>query len=143
MLIRLSLMGAILIAAPAFSQAPASPSQRPPTVAAVMDSCQADLKTLCGDEPFETNRLFQCVRQNRDKLSPACQAVWPDAPRPRQAGNTEVRSEAREMRQACAADLRTHCGDKRGRERGQCQRDNLDKFSEACRTALSDLQRAR
>jgi hypothetical protein len=145
MLIRLTLMATILIAVPALAQTPASPSQsqRPATVAAVLDSCQADLRTLCGNEPFQMNQLTQCVRQNRDKLSPACRAVWPEAPQPRQAGNADVRSEARAMRQACAADLRTQCGEKKGRELNQCRRANLDKFSEACRTALADLQRAR
>ncbi len=146
MLIRLTLMATVLIAAPAFAQTSAPPSnsvQQPPTVAAVIDACQADLRAVCGSEPFEMNRLTQCVRQNRDKFSPACQAVWPEAPQPRQAGNADVRSEARAMRQACAADLETHCAGKTGREGNLCQRANLEKFSEACRTAITDLQRAR
>ncbi len=143
MLTRLTLMATVLIAAPAFAQTPASPSQSPPTIAAVMDSCQVDLKTLCGSEPFEMTKLTQCVRQNREKLSPACKAVWPEAPQPRQADNIDRRSAARTVRQACATDLQTHCSGKRARELNLCQRDNQDKFSEACRTAITELRRAR
>ncbi len=143
--IRLILMATVLIAGPAFAQAPASlpQSQGPATVAAVLDSCQADLKTLCGNEPFQVDQLTQCVRQNRDKLSPACRAVWPEAPQRRKAGHIDVRSKTRATQQACAADIRAHCTFKRGRDLRQCQQDNQDKFSEACRTALADLQRAR
>jgi hypothetical protein len=141
MLIRLSLMATILVAAPALAQTPASPLQGRATTAAVLDACQADLRTLCGSEPFQINRLTQCVRQNQDKLSPACQTVWPDAAR--QASHTDARAEAGVARQACAADLRTHCGDKRGRARAQCLSDNLNKFSEACRTARASLLRVR
>ncbi len=143
MLIRLALMTAVLVAAPAVAQTPAPPSssvQQPPTVAAVIDSCQADLKAVCGSEPFQMDRLTQCVRQSRDKLSPACQALWPE---PAQADREAVRSATRAMGRACAAEIQSHCAGTGGRTRRECLRKNSDKLSDACRTALSDLSRAR
>jgi hypothetical protein len=143
MLIRLALMTTILIAAPALAQTPASPpnsAQQPPSVAAVIDTCQADLKTVCGSEPFQVDRLTQCVRQNRTRLSPACQALWPEAA---QAGGDDVRSATRAMGRACAADTQSHCDGDRGSKLRECLRKNSDKLSEACRTAFGDLTRAR
>jgi hypothetical protein len=143
MLIRLALMTTIFIAAPALAQAPASPSgsaQQPPSVAAVIDTCQADLKTVCGSEPFQVDRLTQCVRQNRAKLSPACQALWPEAT---QAGSDDVRSATRAMGRACATDIQSHCAGTGGQARRRCLSKNSDALSDACRTALSDLNRAR
>jgi hypothetical protein len=137
---------AVLIAAPALAQTSAAPSgspRREPTVASVMDACQADLRTVCGEEPFEASRLSQCIQRNKDKVSPACQAVWPSATGPQQARNSDRRSDRREARQACAADLRSFCDGKRGRERRDCVRDNQEKFSSACRDAMRDLRGAR
>ena len=53
MLTRLLLPAALLIAAPALAQTAAAPpdsARRAPTVAAVMDACQADLRTVCGED---------------------------------------------------------------------------------------------
>jgi hypothetical protein len=145
MLMRLLLPAALLIAAPALAQtaAPSDSTRREPTVAGVMDACQADLRTVCGEEPFELSRLSQCLQQNKDKVSPACQAVWPSATGPQQTRNADRRSDRREARQACAADLRSFCDGKRGRERRDCVRDNQEKFSAACRDAMRDLRSAR
>jgi cytochrome c556 len=145
MLTRWLLTAALFVAAPALAQtsAPSDSTRREPTVASVMDACQADLRTVCGEEPFEASRLSQCIQRNKDKVSPACQAVWPSATGPQQARPTDRRSDRREARQACAADLRSFCDGKRGRERRDCVRDNQDKFSSACRDAMRDLRSAR
>jgi hypothetical protein len=86
MLIRLALMTAVLVAAPAVAQTPASPSQ---------------------------------------------------------ASGEDVRSATRAMGRACAAEIQSHCAGTGGQKRRECLRKNSDKLSEACRTALSDLSRAR
>jgi hypothetical protein len=145
MLMRWLLTATFLIAAPALAQtsAPSESSRRTSTVAAVIDACQADLRTVCGEEPFEAGRLSQCIERNKDKVSPACQAVWPSAAEPQQARTTDLRSAQREVRQACAADLRSFCDGKRGRERGDCLRDNRDKFSSACQDAMRNVRSAR
>ena len=145
MLTRWLLTAAFLTAAPALAQtsAPSDSPRREPTVAGVMDACQADLRTVCGEEPFEPSRLSQCIQRNKDKVSPACQAVWPSATGPQQTRPTDRRPDRREARQACAADLRSFCDGKRGRERRDCVRDNQEKFSAACRDAMRDLRSAR
>jgi hypothetical protein len=145
MLTRWLLTATLLIAAPALAQtpAPSESSRRTSTVAAVIDACQADLRTVCGEEPFEAGRLSQCIERNKDKVSPACQAVWPSAAAPQQARPTDLRSAQREARQACAADLRSFCDGKRGRERGDCLRDNREKFSSTCLDAMRNVRSAR
>jgi hypothetical protein len=100
-------------------------------------------ETVCGEEPFEAGRLSQCIERNKDKVSPACQAVWPSAAAPQQARPTDLRSAQREARQACAADLRSFCDGKRGRERGDCLRDNREKFSSTCLDAMRNVRSAR
>ena len=62
---------------------------------------------------------------------------------PQQARTTDLSSARREARQVCAADLRSFCDGKSGRERGDCVRDNQEKFSSACRDAMRDLRSAR
>lgn len=143
MLLRSLLAAALLTATPAFAQTPADSTRQAPTIAAVIDACQADLKALCGEEPFEPSRLSQCIQRNKDKITPACQATWPAEAEPQRARTTDLRSAQRAMRQACTADLRSYCDGKRGRERGACLRDNQAKFSSACQDALRDLRGAR
>ena len=145
MLTRWLLTATLLIAAPALAQtpAPSESSRRTSTVAAVIDACQADLRTVCGEEPFEAGRLSQCIERNKDKVSPACQAVWPSAAAPQQARPTNLRSAQREARQACAADMRSFCDGKRGRGRGDCLRDNREKFSSTCLDAMRNVRSAR
>src|SRR5918997_4687762 len=138
MLTRWLLTAALFVAAPALAQtsAPSDSTRQEPTVASVMDACQADLRTVCGEEPFEAGRLSQCIQRNKDKVSPACQAVWPSAAEPQQARPTDLRSAQREERRACVADLRSFCDGKRGREGRDCVRSNREQFSAACRDAM-------
>src|SRR5215207_3854931 len=145
MLTRWLLTATLLSAAPALAQtsAPSESSRRTSTVAAVIDACQADLRTVCGEEPFEAGRLSQCIERNKDKVSPACQAVWPSAAEPQQARPTDRRSSRREARRASAADLRSFCDGKRGREARECLGDNREKLSQDCRTALNDSRGGR
>ena len=45
------------------------------------------------------------------------------------------------MRQACAADFKTLCDGKDGREAFMCLRENIEKASPACKDAVSKLPR--
>ena len=47
------------------------------------------------------------------------------------------------VREQCAADSQKFCGDKQGRERMQCMRDNTDKLSDGCKSAMAEMQAAR
>src|SRR5215208_4830527 len=89
--------------------------------------------------PSESSRRTSTVAAVID----ACQAVWPSAAEPQQARPTDLRSARREVRQACAADLRSFCDGKRGRERGDCLRDNQEKFSSSCQDAMRNVRSAR
>jgi hypothetical protein len=59
---------------------------------------------------------------------------------PQQARTTDLSSARREARQVCAADLKSFCDGKRGRERLS---DNQEKFSSACRDAMRNVRSAR
>ncbi len=48
------------------------------------------------------------------------------------------------MNEACAADMKTLCGDKTGREQMMCMmRDNADKVSQPCKDAMAKVMAAR
>jgi hypothetical protein len=51
----------------------------------------------------------------------------------------EVRALFQAVRDACANDMKTLCGDKQGREAFMCLRQNQDKASQPCKDALSKL----
>ena len=44
---------------------------------------------------------------------------------------------------ACAADIKTLCDGKTGREMVQCMRDNADKSSDGCKSAMQSMAAAR
>jgi hypothetical protein len=47
------------------------------------------------------------------------------------------------VRESCAADMQKLCPDKHGAERHQCMKDNADKVSDGCKTAMADMMKAR
>ena len=51
----------------------------------------------------------------------------------------EMRALFQAVRDACADDMKTLCGDKTGREQFMCMRQNVDKASPACKDAMSKL----
>lgn len=51
----------------------------------------------------------------------------------------ERRAAFQAVRQACADDMKTLCGDKQGREAFMCLRENSSKASQPCQDALSKL----
>jgi hypothetical protein len=51
----------------------------------------------------------------------------------------EVQAARQAMREACAADFKTLCDGKQGREAFMCLRENADKASAACKDAMSKL----
>jgi hypothetical protein len=53
----------------------------------------------------------------------------------------EVQAARDAMRQACAADQKSLCADKQGREMMQCMRANTDKLSPGCKDAMAKLPR--
>lgn len=135
---------AMAVAGPLRAQ-PAPQERTPragPTVGAVLDACQADMKTYCGTEPFPGG-LARCMRRNRAQLSPACQAITGELQRSIEARREALRSAMERMRQACETDVKALCGNA-GAGRGHlmaCMRQNQDKVSQACKTAMGEMRR--
>ncbi|MDB5444527.1 MAG: hypothetical protein JWP73_2903 [Phenylobacterium sp.] len=51
----------------------------------------------------------------------------------------EVRAAREAVRTACAADFKTFCDGKQGREMMMCLRDNADKTSQPCKDAMAKM----
>jgi hypothetical protein len=125
---------------PAMAQGTARPA--PPTVAAVLEACEADLKGRCGAEPMAMGRVAACLRRNREALGPTCRTFVTALPAGRQAGRESLRPAREAVNKACEADVKAACGDDLStRARSQCFRSNPDKMSEGCRAAMAELRR--
>lgn len=55
--------------------------------------------------------------------------------------NPEMQAAQQAMRQACAADMKTLCDGKQGREAMMCMRDNAEKVSAPCKDAMAKMPR--
>lgn len=135
----------VLGSSPLKAETAPSPAQTPsagPTVGAVLDACQADMKMLCGSEPFPGG-LMRCMRQSRKKLSQGCQATMAELRRDAGERREAMRPAMQAMRQACEADVKSVCGTvEPGRGRLMaCMRENRDKVSDACKTAMAGVRR--
>ncbi len=60
-------------------------------------------------------------------------------PPPGGGPSPEMRALFQQVRDACANDMKTLCGDKQGREAMMCMRQNADKASQPCKDAMSKL----
>ena len=58
-------------------------------------------------------------------------------------GSPEMQAARQAMMQACAADMKSLCADKQGREAFMCLRDNADKLSQGCKDAQAKMRAAR
>ena len=56
------------------------------------------------------------------------------------APSPEMQAARAAMRQACAADMKTLCDGKEGREMMQCMRASADKVSAPCKDAMSKMR---
>ena len=61
----------------------------------------------------------------------------------RPAPSPEMQAAISNMRQACAADMKTLCDGKEGREAMMCLRQSADKASDGCKDAMAKVQAAR
>jgi hypothetical protein len=60
-----------------------------------------------------------------------------------QGGSPEMQAARQQMREACAADMKSTCGDKEGREAMMCLMQNQDKVSQGCKDAMAKMRAAR
>ncbi|HZZ70010.1 MAG TPA: hypothetical protein VFE18_17700 [Phenylobacterium sp.] len=55
----------------------------------------------------------------------------------------EMQAARKAMMESCAADMKTLCDGKQGREAMMCMRDNADKTSQGCKDAMAKMRAAR
>ncbi len=55
-------------------------------------------------------------------------------------GSPEMQAARQAMREACAADMKTLCDGKQGREAFMCLRENADKTSQGCKDAQAKMR---
>lgn len=85
---------------------------------AVKEACGAEIRSLCV-RPWRLSpdSINQCARQNREKLSPACQIFWDTA-------------------QMCQAEMKNICGGLNPLTIKSCLRDSIQEFSKTCQDTL-------
>ena len=76
----LILTASLLGAAAAEAQAPAPSPEMQAAREAVNKACAADQKSLCDGK--QGREMFQCMRENTDKLSAGCKDAMAKMPRP-------------------------------------------------------------
>ena len=109
------------------------PTDRP----SPMIACMADLKKLCGGK--QGRDAFMCLRDNKAKASPTCQAAL-NAPRdPGGDGGSTPSPEMQAMRKTCEPDMKKLCPGQESREAMMCLRQNSAKAGKACQAALSKM----
>lgn len=85
---------------------------------AVKEACGAEIRSLCV-RPWRLSpdSISQCARQNREKLSPACQIFWDTA-------------------QICQAEMKNICGGLNPLTIKSCLRESVHNFSKTCQDTL-------
>ncbi|MFG1374667.1 cysteine rich repeat-containing protein [Xanthobacter oligotrophicus] len=59
----------------ALGLAPGARAQTPEQAKALRTACEADVTKLCGGIEPGADRLFQCLKDHRDEVTPPCQAT--------------------------------------------------------------------
>ena len=71
----------LLASAAVMAQAPPAPSPEMQAAReAMMKACDADIKSTCSGK--QGREMFQCLRENNDKLSAGCKDAMAKMPRP-------------------------------------------------------------
>jgi hypothetical protein len=70
----------ILSSAAAMAQPPAPSPEMQAAREAMMKACDADIKSTCSGK--QGREMFQCLRENNDKLSAGCKDAMAKMPRP-------------------------------------------------------------
>lgn len=118
--------GADTAAAPA-NEPGAGPRQGKGRGAGRLAACRTDVATFCQDAAKGGGQRIACLKQNLDKLDPAC----------RTALSARV-EKTKGARQACREDRKSLCGDVQagGGQVVQCLKSNADKLSPGCKEAV-------
>ena len=128
---------------------------------AARKACQADMQTLCAGKTGHDAMI--CMRDNRDKVSPACRDAiakvrhhrhwfhrgWfrrgPNGFGPGGPGfglpSPEMKAAREAAKTACEPDMKALCAGKTGRDARMCLRENRDKVSQVCKDARAKARR--
>ncbi len=95
--------------------------------------CFEEVETICeGIKPGD-GRLRECIKENKDKFSPECQA--------KMKKHHEMMMKVRE---ACQADKAKLCPDAEpGKGLRACFKENKDKLSNTCKAAMKEMREKR
>lgn len=55
--------------------APGARAQTPEQAKALRTACEADVTKLCAGSELDAARLFQCLKDHREEVTPPCQAT--------------------------------------------------------------------
>jgi hypothetical protein len=124
---------------------------------AAKTACQPDMQTLCAGKTGHD--AMMCMRDNRDKVSPACKDAvakvrrhhhwfhrgWfqrgPGGFGPGGPGfgppSPEQKAAREAAKTACEPDMKALCAGKTGLDAMMCMRENHDKVSQACKDAMA------
>ena len=76
----------LIASAAAVAQAPPAPSPEMQAAReAMLKACDADIKSTCSGK--QGREMFQCLRENNDKLSAGCKDAMAKMPRPQRPAN--------------------------------------------------------
>jgi hypothetical protein len=90
--------------------------------------CRHDVETLCPDITPGPESFRDCLQQHADAISPACKEHV-----------SQMQAKMAAWRQACEADVQTHCSDVAPGPRniGKCLHQHFDELSKPCKDQLS------
>jgi hypothetical protein len=104
----------------------------------VVEACQGDIDAYCSQVTPGEGRLLACAYAHGDKLSGRCEyALWQGA-----TALQQFTAAVAHLATECRDDLQKFCSDvEMGEGRvGLCLLDHRDDVSEACGTAMDDVE---
>lgn len=96
------------------------------SIAQAENPCKKDRETFCSGK--KGKEMMECMVANKDKVSADCKAH-----------HEKMKTEMKEVRQACKADLEKYCADVKPGRGGKmkCAMANKEKFSAECQAEMA------
>ena len=94
-------------------------------------ACAADIQTYCAGVPHGEGKVAQCLRTNRQKLSPACQGAM-----------QKTAGLMKEVVTACEDDVHRYCAGAAPGSTKECLRSNFRALSFGCKRELFEAKKS-
>jgi hypothetical protein len=91
--------------------------------------CHADIEKFCKDVEPGKGAILKCLKDKEAELSEVCRSH-----------HKKMKGMRKEVREACEVDAKKFCGEKKGKERRACVKENREKFSEECRNEWKEMR---